>query len=404
MRRLCVFVLLSVLLMTVSGCVVGRQPVMSRELPLEPKSASGIGHSPQPPAPGEMQTPDAAQAPAGQVRALPPLASSSWQGDLRTLPPGKTDHRTNRPRPVIVPATPGVVTKPKGKTPPIAAQEFAPDAVAQTSAPDAAMPAPLSSFLGLTFNTWGDGWPPDTNGDVGPVYYIQTVNTSVGIFNKNTGALVTAFSFDALMSQGFAAPHPCNNKNYGDPIVVWDPAADRWILSDFAFNIDGSGNPIAPTYECIAVSQTSDPVAGGWHFYALASNDYFADYPKMGIWPGGLYITANMFGYGASGSFQVVRAWAMNTTQMYAGQAASVQTVDLPASIGGVSVFSALPATYHTVTGAPPRAATTSLPPSGRPKRHAFGNGTWTGPRRPTRFSPGRRMWPCQPGTLRRAR
>ncbi len=165
---------------------------------------------------------------------------------------------------------------------------------------------------------------------------------------------MAAFSFDALMSQGFAAPHPCNNSNYGDPIVVWDPAADRWIISDFAFNIDGAGNPVAPTYECIAVSRTSDPVSGGWYFYALVSNDYFADYPKMGIWPDGLYITANMFAYTGSGAFQVVRAWVLNTAQMYAGQAASVQTVNFPASVGGEAVFERSPATYHTVTGAPP--------------------------------------------------
>ena len=54
-----------------------------------------------------------------------------------------------------------------------------------------------------------------------------------------------------------------------------------------------------PFYECIAVSQTGDPVNGGWYFYAVRADDathpWFPDYPKMGIWPDGLYMTANMF-------------------------------------------------------------------------------------------------------------
>jgi hypothetical protein len=94
-------------------------------------------------------------------------------------------------------------------------------------------------------------------------------------------------------------------------------------------------------------------VSGGWYFYALSSSDYFADYPKVGIWPDGLYITANMFSY-TGGALGLVRAWALNKTQMEAGQTASVQSVNLPASTGGATVFTALPSTYHTVSGAPP--------------------------------------------------
>ena len=55
------------------------------------------------------------------------------------------------------------------------------------ASPQAAAPPPDSSFDGLDFATWGAGHPPDTNGDVGPTYYIQTVNTSIGIYDKSTG-------------------------------------------------------------------------------------------------------------------------------------------------------------------------------------------------------------------------
>jgi hypothetical protein len=46
------------------------------------------------------------------------------------------------------------------------------------------MPTPITSFVGLDFNTWGAGHPPDTVGDVGPNHYVQAVNTSVGVYNK----------------------------------------------------------------------------------------------------------------------------------------------------------------------------------------------------------------------------
>ena len=42
-----------------------------------------------------------------------------------------------------------------------------------------------------TLANGGSGWPPDENGDVGPNHYIQVVNTSVGIFEKASGALLT---------------------------------------------------------------------------------------------------------------------------------------------------------------------------------------------------------------------
>ena len=97
----------------------------------------------------------------------------------------------------------------------------------------AAAPAPspgtgggAGNFSGLSYALNGDGWPPDTNGDVGPVYYLQTVNTSLGIFRKSDGALLASFSFDALMSQGNQG-NLCDTDNFGDPVVVWDSAADH---------------------------------------------------------------------------------------------------------------------------------------------------------------------------------
>src|SRR4051794_16015104 len=221
---------------------------------------------------------------------------------------------------------------------------------ASASAP---APAPDSSFAGLDFNTFGAGHPPDENGDVGPTYFIETVNTSIGIYAKSTGTRVAAFTFDAFMSQGNFG-NLCDTDNFGDPVVLYDSFEDRWVITDFAFKLDSSGN-VSPqhVFECFAVSKTGDPVAGGWNFYSVETPGGLGDYPKLGVWPDGIYMSANMFGYAATASYTGYHVWALNKQQMYAG-APSAQVVDFA---GDTSDFSLLPANARLQAGTLPAGA-----------------------------------------------
>ena len=73
---------------------------------------------------------------------------------------------------------------------------------------------------------------------------------------------------------------------------------DRWVITDFAFQLSGGAVVNPPgSFECIAVSQTGDPVTGGWNFYSIKYPDGLGDYPKLGIWPDGIYMAVNMFAY-----------------------------------------------------------------------------------------------------------
>lgn len=228
---------------------------------------------------------------------------------------------------------------------------------ASVSAP---APGPVTSFDGLSYagscggTSCGAGHPPDTNGDVGPTYYIQTINTAVGIFNKSTGSQVAAFTFDALMSQGNFG-NLCDTSNFGDPVVLYDTFADRWIITDFAFTVDGSGNVTNPpgAFQCFAVSQSGNPVTGGWYFYSLAVTDALNDYPKLGIWPDGIYMSANMFAFPAGGAFQNVRVWALDKASMYAGHPAQSVSFDV-GTVLGQSPFTLLPSNARVQTGTPP--------------------------------------------------
>ncbi len=225
-----------------------------------------------------------------------------------------------------------------------------PRVVKQSQMISAAAPAPDSSFDGLDFANWGAGHPPDENGDVGPTYYIQTVNTSIGIYSKSTGTRVAAFTFNSFMSQGHFG-NLCDTDNFGDPVVLYDSFEDRWVITDFAFKLDGGGNVVNPpgAFQCFAVSKTGDPVNGGWNFYSIAAPGALNDYPKFGVWPDGIYMSANMFGYPAGASYQGYHVWALNKQQMYAG-APSPQVIDFA---GDTSDFTVIPANARLQAGTP---------------------------------------------------
>jgi hypothetical protein len=266
--------------------------------------------------------------------------AGSVRFDLRSLPrtgPVQQE-RAELPEPPFNPVTlEGVAAPPEPGTP------------VGPPAPSAPAPAPINVFEGLDRFNWGAGSPPDTNGDVGPNHYIQTVNTSIGVYRKTDGFQEAAFTFNTFMSQGHFG-NLCDTNNFGDPVVVYDTFEDRWIITDFAFLTDISGNVLAPSFQCFAASMTGDPVSGGWNFYSIQISDALNDYPKFGIWPDGLYMSSNMFTFGAGSSFKTARAWAFNKAQMYAGSpTVKVVTFDIP---GGD--FAVMPSNARLQTGTPP--------------------------------------------------
>jgi hypothetical protein len=273
------------------------------------------------------------------------VKADSFKGDLRDLPYVKPVYKERPER-----KPPDTIRVPYGSPNAPAEGAASPESSVSAVEPAAPAPAPIANFDGLDFATWGAGHPPDTNGDVGPNHYIQTVNTSIGIFNKNTGVRLTAFTFDTFMSQGHFG-NLCDTDNFGDPVVLYDSFEDRWIITDFAFQLSGSDVVNPPgAFQCFAASITGDPVSGGWNFYSINTAGGLGDYPKFGIWPDGLYMSANMFDYAAAGAFQNPRVYAFNKAQMYAGSP-TVQVVSFDAPAAD---FTILPANARLQAGTPP--------------------------------------------------
>jgi len=85
--------------------------------------------------------------------------------------------------------------------------------------------------------------------DVGPNHVVQMTNggTPFQVWDK-TGNVLSggSLAFGGLWPTG----DPCNS-NLGDPVVVYDHLADRWLLSQFARNAAQT-----QFWMCIAISQT----------------------------------------------------------------------------------------------------------------------------------------------------
>ncbi len=166
--------------------------------------------------------------------------------------------------------------------------------------------------------------PPDTNGAVGATQYVQWVNTAFAVFSKS-GALVLRPTAGNTLWSGFGGG--CETNNDGDPIVQYDKLAQRWIFTQFSVST-------TPYLQCVAVSQTSD-ATGAYNRYAFSyGNTQFPDYPKLGVWPDGYYISYNIFNNGTS--FAGAKVCAFNRTAMLAGGAATQQCFQLSTSYGGL--------------------------------------------------------------------
>ncbi len=197
-------------------------------------------------------------------------------------------------------------------------------------------PGPLIGFTsGLNIAGVGDGdygftpnaAPPDTNGAVGATQYVQWVNESFAVFNKTTGAIASGFPKTGnTVWSGF--PGNCGVRNDGDPIVQYDKANARWILTQFSVPSGG------PYEQCVAVSQTSD-ATGIYNRYSFSyGNTQFNDYPKLGVWPDAYYITFNIFNNAST--FAGAKLCAYDKAAMLAGAPATQQCFQLSTSYGGV--------------------------------------------------------------------
>jgi hypothetical protein len=266
---------------------------------------------------GPLYAPSAGAAPPdnGQVEVSPAVqhdVSPPLRG-LSASSPGAENHRERPLRPI-------------------------PQRDLVNNAPDPAVQASTGLQIGTTngVNVPGVGqgdhgfsvqWaPPDTTGAVGDTQYVQWVNDQFAVFAKSTGAIVPGFPKPGnTIWKDFGGG--CETNNDGDPIVQYDKAANRWVLTQFSVST-------LPYMQCVAISQTSD-ATGSYYRYAFSyGNTQFNDYPKLGVWPDGYYVSYNIFNNGQF--FAGSKVCALDRARMLNGQSATQQCFQLSSSFGGL--------------------------------------------------------------------
>ena len=134
--------------------------------------------------------------------------------------------------------------------------------------------------LSVVFETMtsSNSCPSDPTGSVGPNHYVAAWNSAYQVYDKEGNNLTPASSLTSLFGQD----------NYGDPVVLYDAQVDRFIITS-----------MGTSSIQLAISQTSNPVTGGWHVYSASSSltvfetAGLPDYPHYAIWSDGYYVSVN---------------------------------------------------------------------------------------------------------------
>ena len=196
----------------------------------------------------------------------------------------------------------GIQIVPRPQVPP--GQELAPPATSgsqsATLGGGGTAPTLLSNFIGGQFGDTGANLiPPDTCGAIGPNHFVSATNRSLGIFNRTTGAKISAVSLNTFWA----------TSGLGDPRVGYDQHNGRWVL-----NASNFSNRIY-----LAYSLTSDPTGTWFKSNVLVSQGTDAgrwpDYQTLGFDANGIYFAAYMVGTPATMSiFAVDKAPLLNAT------------------------------------------------------------------------------------------
>jgi fluoride ion exporter CrcB/FEX len=149
----------------------------------------------------------------------------------------------------------------------------------------------------------GNSSPSDSTGAIGPLHYIEMINSQVGMFDRTLTPVGSPV--DLAVFIGAAA-----NANAYDPQIQWDQQAGRWFyVTDESYNNftvnklafgwskggDASGLTLANTNWC--------------NFHIATANDLH-DYPKLGHDTNFMLVGANVFA-NPSGKFISAAIWAI---------------------------------------------------------------------------------------------
>ncbi len=191
--------------------------------------------------------------------------------------------------------------------------------------------------------------PTDPTGAVGPDHYVNGWNSAFSIYDKSGNRLMPPAALSSIGGE-------FTNENLGDPIILYDEFANRFLITQFSDT---------PESFLVAISRGSNPLTDGWYTYRFTTNGALPDYPKISVWSDGYYVTTNKNSRTASTS-QVV--YVFERDRMLEGETARVIGFPLP-GINTNGFYS--PAGFHAMGG--------ELPPKGNSPIIYMQDDAWAG-------------------------
>jgi len=208
------------------------------------------------------------------------------------------------------------------------AKKFIDPLIQQSQSPSSLSPnAPITTinqnFDGLSWSAFD---PSDNNLAVGSNHVIQMINDVSGsrfkIWTK-AGVVVGPAAGTILSSVTGVS-------GAGDPVVMYDQLADRWILTEF-------GPSACCNSIIVAVSVTPDPT-GAYKVYQYTDPSFFPDYPKFSVWHNAYYGRTSDFN-AAGTAFLGGSIWAFDRNAMLAGAATATMVRVRLVDAGALSYY-----------------------------------------------------------------
>jgi hypothetical protein len=213
----------------------------------------------------------------------------------------------------------------------------APDPVVQSAIPPEGLSrssfAAMAPVTGFNFAgiTQVAVFPSDSNGTAGNNQFVEVTNVRYQVWSLNRAnstatSILGPANINTLWS-GFGGP--CQVQNSGDPIVLYDKLANRWLISQFTTGVTGGF-----FYQCVALSTTANATGTYTRWAFAVPGGVFGDYPHFGTWRDAYYMMAHGF-TGPNGSYVGALFAALDRPRMLAGDPDATWQVILDSQEGG---------------------------------------------------------------------